>query len=99
MTNIDETREKVTGSYLEYRGKPFVREDNTIVYGDMSEKYVLILEIMSYKEFNGSKIPGRVFIQVVNSKDSSDVFKEGQKDGIAAALDIGLIWLERALRT
>ena len=35
MTNIDETRETVTGSYLEYRGKSFVREDNTIVYGDI----------------------------------------------------------------
>ena len=98
MANTKETREKVSGSYLEYKGKPLVSEDNTIVYGDMNDKYVLILEIMSYKDFNGTKIPGMVFIQVVNSKDSSDVFKEGQKDGLAAAFDIGLIWLERALR-
>ncbi|MBR2371097.1 MAG: hypothetical protein IKA82_03645 [Clostridia bacterium] len=94
----DSKREKVSGSYLEYKGKPLVREENTIVYGDMSEKYVLILEIMSYKEYNGSKVPGKIFIQVVNSQDSSDVFKEGQKDDIYQALDIGIIWLDRALR-
>ncbi len=99
MANTDDTRKLVDGTYLEYKGKPLVREDNTIVYGDMGEKYVLILEIMSYKEFNGRKIPDTIFIQVVNSKDSSDVFKEGQKSGLAEALDIGLIWLERALRT
>lgn len=99
MANTTEKREKVNGTYLEYKGKPLVREENTIVYGDMSEKYVLILEIMSYKNYNGTKIPGTVFIQVVNSKDSTDVFKEGQKEGIAAALDIGLIWLDRALRS
>ena len=85
-------------SFLTYKGKPLVRCGNEIYYGDMSEKYVLILEIMNYKDFNGTKIPGMIFIQVVNSKDSSDVFKEGQKDGLAAAFDIGLIWLERALR-
>lgn len=98
MANTNENGRLVEGSYLEYKGKPLVREDNTIVYGDMSEKYVLILEIMSYKEFNGSQIPDTIFIQVVNSKDSSDVFKEGQKSGLAEALNIGLIWLERALR-
>ena len=40
-----ENREKATGKYLEYKGKPLVREDNTICYGDMSEKCVLVLEI------------------------------------------------------
>ena len=40
-------RELVSGEYLEYKGKPLVREGNTICYGDMSEKCILILEIMS----------------------------------------------------
>ena len=94
----DSKREKVSGSYLDYKGKPLVREENTIVYGDMSEKYVLILEIMSYNEVNGQKVPGMVLIQVVNSKDPSDVFKEGQKDNIYQAFDLGITWLDRALR-
>ena len=43
-------RRKVSGKYLEYKGKPLVREGNTICYGDMAEKCILIMEIMSYKE-------------------------------------------------
>ena len=43
----------VSGKYLEYRGKPLVREGDTICYGDMNEKCILILEIISYKEVEG----------------------------------------------
>jgi hypothetical protein len=42
----DEKRPKVSGSYLEYLDKPLVREGDTICYGDMNEKCILILEIM-----------------------------------------------------
>ena len=34
-----ETRKKAEGEYFEYQGKPLVREDDTIVYGDLN--YVL----------------------------------------------------------
>ena len=44
-----ETTKKVAGKYLEYKGKPLVREGDTIVYGDKSDKCFLILEIMSIK--------------------------------------------------
>ena len=45
--------EKVEGKYLIYKNRPLVREGNTICYGDMTDKCILILEIMSYKEENG----------------------------------------------
>ena len=47
----------VGGKYLEFRGKPLVRQGDTICYGDMDDKYILILEIMSYKEVNGTTVP------------------------------------------
>ena len=34
----------VGGKYLEYKGKPLVREGDTICYGDMDDKCILILE-------------------------------------------------------
>ena len=40
----------VDGKYLEYKGRPLVREGDTLCYGDMSEKCILILEILSYKK-------------------------------------------------
>jgi len=31
-----ETKKKVEGEYLQYQGKPLVREENTIIYGDLT---------------------------------------------------------------
>lgn len=92
-----EKRELVSGNYLEYKGKPLVREGNTICYGDMSEKCILILEIMSYKEVDGNQLPDKIFIQIIDSKDPNKVIKQGQKNGLYDAFSIGLVWLERAL--
>jgi len=85
------------GKHLEYKGKPLVREGDTICYGNMTDKYVLVLEIMSYKEESGVKVPNDIFIQVINPQNSGDIKNQGQKKGLYSAWEIGLIWLERAL--
>ena len=90
-------RELVSGEYLEYKGKPLVRAGNTICYGDMSEKCILILEIMSYKDVDGNSLPDKIFIQIIDSKDPNKVIKQGEKNGLHDAFSIGLVWLERAL--
>ena len=92
-----ETRKIVSGKYLEYKGKPLVREGNTICYGDMNEKCFLVLEIMSYKEVNGQSLPDKILIQVIDSKDPTKIIKQGDKNGLHDAFSIGLVWLERAL--
>ena len=89
-------REVVQGKYLEYKGKPLVREGNTICYGDMNEQCILILEIMSYKEVDGDNLPDKIFIQIIDSKDPTKVLKQGEKNGLYDAFSIGLVWLERA---
>ena len=96
--NIDE-RTLVSGKYLEYKGKPLVREGDTICYGDMnSDKCILILEIMSYKDVNGNSIPDTILIQIIDSKDPSKIVKQGQKAGLYEAFSLGTIWLETALK-
>jgi len=89
-----ETREKVSGSYLEYRGWPLVREENTICYGDMNEKCYLLLEIMSYKD----NLPDMILIQVVDSKDPNKILRQGQKNGLYEAFNLGVIWLDHECR-
>ena len=93
----DEMREIVSGKYLEYKGLPLVREGDTICYGTMDDKYILGLEIMSYKNVNGINVPDDVFIQVINPKNSGDIKNQGQKKGLHDSMSIGLVWLERAL--
>ena len=94
----EEKREKVGGKYLEYKGKPLVREGDTICYGDMTEKCILVLEIMSYKKVGNEDIPDDIFIQIIDSKDPTKIIKQGKKNGLNDAFAIGLVWLDMALK-
>lgn len=88
----------VRGKYLEYKGKPLVREGDTICYGDMSEKCILILEIISYKEQDGKRLPDKIMIQVIDSKDPNKIIRQGSYTGLHDAFSMGEIWLEQALQ-
>lgn len=92
-----ENKATVNGKYLMYKDKPLVREGNTICYGDMTEKCVLILEIMSYKEENGEQVPNKIIVQVLDSKDQTKIIKQGIKEGLYDAFSMGVVWLEHAL--
>ena len=89
------------GQCLEYKGKPLVRSENVICYGDPADKYVLLLTIMNYKEVNGNQIPGMVLVQIMKTDPSLSqtdrIEKQDMKNGLFAAFDIGIIWLERLL--
>ncbi len=93
----EEKRPLVSGKYLEYLGKPLVREGDTICYGDMTEKCILILEIFSYNKETGA--PENILIQVIDSKNPNKILMQGNKKGLTDAFSMGLIWLERALRS
>ncbi len=88
----------VGGKYLEYKGKPLVREGDTICYGDMDDKCILILEIMSYKKTPEGDVPEKILIQVVDPKNQANIMRQGSKDGLFEAFSLGLIWLEHELK-
>ena len=90
-----EEKALLEGKYLMYKGKPLVREKNVIVYGDMEDGFYLFLLIVSEKEVNGEKTPDSVLIQVFDT--DGNIIKQGQKNGLYNAFDIGTIWLERAI--
>lgn len=92
----EETRSQVKGSYLYYKNKPMVREKDTICYGDFSEKCILVFEIMSYTEMNGNKVPDKILIQVLDSKNGS-ILKQGDKEGMFDAFNYGMFWYEKIL--
>lgn len=86
--------------FLEYKGKAFVRQGDSFCYGNMSDKHILSLTVMAYKNVDGKQLPAKVLIQVIStdlSKSFADrIVKQGDKDSLYDALDIGMIWLERA---
>ena len=87
--------------FLMYKGRPLVRSGNTLYYGSMAEKYVIVMQILSTKEENGMQMAEKVQIQLmltdpeVRMKDR--IAKKSEKIGLYNAMDIGSIWLERAL--
>lgn len=90
-----------TTKFFEYKGKPLVRNGNTIYYGDMAEPYVVMLQIKSTKQVDGQEVPDKVLIQLMSTDPKAlpqdIVQKHTEKNGIYQAIDIASIWLKRAL--
>ncbi len=88
--------------FLTYKGKPLVRKGNEIYYGDMSEKYVIKLEILSTKTEGDLPLADKVKVLLMLSdpevKMKDRIIKTSEKTGLYEAMDIGAIWLERELK-
>ena len=94
-------KELLQGTYLMYQGKPLVREKNAYCYGDMQDKAVLFLLVLTNKEVDGRELPDRVLIQLLSTDPKLDnahkLLKQGEKNGLYQALDTGLVWLKKEL--
>ena len=86
---------------LVYRGHPLRRVDNLIYYGMMSDKYIIMMQILDSKTVQDLKVATRVSVQLQltdpDLKFRDRIVKKSEKDSLYAAMDIGAIWLERAL--
>ena len=87
--------------FLMYKEKPLVRSGNEIYYGDMSEEFVIRFTILSTKKVGENEIPEKVKVQLLKSDiqlpEKDRVVKESTKNSMFEALDVGFVWLERAL--
>ena len=86
---------------LTYKGHPLMRKDNMIYYGSMADKYIVILQVLESKDFQDICLATKVSVQLqltdqtVRPKDR--IVRKSEKDGFYTALDVGCVWLERAL--
>lgn len=89
-------------NFLTYKGKPLVRRGNEIYYGDMNDKYIVKLEILSTKKEGALELPEKIKVILMLSDTSADmksrIIKTSEKTGMYEAMDIGSIWLERELK-
>ena len=87
--------------YLMYKGKPLVRSGNTLYYGDMSDPYVILMQISpthpGYDMDMAEKISIQLLATDTNLRPKERIVRKSEKVGLYNALDIGSIWLERAL--
>ena len=86
---------------LTFKGRPLVRCDKTIYYGDMGDKYVAMLQILGKSPFKDTMLPNKVSVQIWSTDDElrprDRIIKKTEKNNLYDALNIASIWLERQL--
>ena len=86
---------------LTYKGRPLMRKDNMIYYGSMADSHIVMLQVLDTKPVNGLDVATRVSVQLLsnepNLRSRERIVKKSEKDGLYTALDVGCVWLERAL--
>ncbi len=81
--------------FFEYKGYPLVRCKNEIYYGDMSDKYVTLLQIVSTKTEGNLEIADKIKVRLIPTATGIPE-KVSDKNGLYQALDIANIWLKRS---
>lgn len=86
---------------LTYKGHPLMRKDNLVYYGSMADSHIVMLQILETKKVNDVDIATRVSVQLQltdpSAKSRDRIVKKSEKPGFYTALDVGCVWLERAL--
>ncbi len=86
---------------LKYKGHPLRRKDNLIYFGSMSDKYIIMMQILGTKKVKDMDVATKVSVQLqltdpdIKSRDR--VVKKSEKDSLYSAMDVASVWLERAL--
>ncbi len=87
---------------LTYKGRPLVRSGKEIYYGNMTDPYVAYLQILTTTKMGDQEIADKVMVAILSTDESKPlperIMRHSTKNGLYNALDIGSIWLERALQ-
>ena len=54
--------------------------------------------ILTNKKVGDVEVPDKILVQILSTEEKNKIIKQGEKNGLYDALDIGMIWLERALQ-
>lgn len=96
------SEKKVNAEGLVYKGHPLRRIDNLIYYGSMNDKYIIMMQVLASKPVQDISVATKVSVQLQltdpDLKSRDRILKKSEKDSLYAAMDIGSIWLQRALK-
>ena len=85
--------------FLRYKGYPLVRKNDEIYYGNMSDQYVVWMQITEKKKVGDIDVASKVKLYKMATDDSLDpvkrVAKQSEKTSLYEALDIAYAWLTR----
>lgn len=86
---------------LMYKGHPLRRKDNLVYYGSMADKYIVMIQVMDSEKEGDLDIATKVHLQLQltdpDLKSRDRVVKKSDLPDLFSAIDMGSIWLMRAL--
>ena len=87
---------------LTYKGHPLMRKDSMIYYGSMADSHIVMLQILETEKRDDTEIATKVSVELQltdpNARARDRIVKKSEKDGFFTALDVGAVWLNRALK-
>ena len=83
------------GEFLSYKGRPLVRQEDEIFYGDLSEKSYVYMMIMSDKKSSkcDSTVPAMIMVQLLDSSTKGIIKQKVVAGGLSEALEFAEAWL------
>ena len=79
---------------LMYKGRPLMRKDNLVYYGSMADSHIVMLQVLETKKVGDLDVATRVSVQLQLTDPAA---RSRDRIGFYTALDVGCVWLERAL--
>ena len=92
----------MANGFLTYKGFPLVRHEDVIYYGNMTDDYVVMLQILSKTKVNDMDIANKIKVYQMSTDLSlppyKAVTKTSEKESLYEALDLANAWLSRAVK-
>ena len=86
---------------LTYKGLPLVRSDDEMYYGNPGEKVIVYMKVLSTKQVGNQTVSDKIHVSLISTDTSLDPIrrmkKQGVKNGLYNALDVGAVWLASEL--
>lgn len=88
-----------TSEILTYKDRPLVRCGDEIYYGNMTDKYIILFKLLTFRKVGDSQVPSKVQIQLLYTdpdiKGKGKIVKSSEKDSMSNALELASAWLDR----
>ncbi len=96
--NTNQNNAKNT-DFFTYKGLPLVRNNDTIYYGNMSDEYVIMMQITEKTKVGDLDVASKIKIYKMATDEKINpveaIVKSSEKSSLYEALDIAYIWLSR----
>jgi len=85
--------------FFTYKGFPLVRKGKQIYYGNMSDDYVCMLQIMKTKKVKDLEVAEKVKVALMQTEEGIDVsrmiVKNSDRGSLYEALEMAHTWLDK----